>query len=560
MNIVVIGGVAGGMSAAARIRRNDEDANIIVLEAGEYVSFANCGLPYHVGGDISSRDSLLLHTPESLHTRANLDVRIRHEVVHIDRAEKVLDVDTPEGRIQIQYDKLLLATGAKGVVPRIKGIDHQAVNTLRTIPEMDSLKEKISQARKRAEAEKRHARAVVIGGGFIGLEAVEALVQLGLDVTLADLAPHVLPPIDEDLAPYLAEELEKRGVKLKLGVAADEIRGEENGQATVVFNDGTESRADVVLLSVGVLPRSELARDAGLDLADNGAIVVDEFQLTSDANIWAVGDAATVTLGTGGQASAMLAGPANRQGRIAADSMCGVKTISRKPVLRTAVVRVFDQIAAVTGCRRRELDEADVKYVTVRLHAPHHVGYFPGAETIHMLGFFSEDDGALLGAQAVGKAGVDKRIDVLATAIRAGMTADDLAEVELTYSPPVGAAKDPVNMLGFVAQNHLSGYSKLIQPEDIPDARSQGIILDVRNPAEVANWALADSLKIPLGELRDRISQVRDASAGKPIYVHCASGIRSYLAVRILLGNGLEAYNIAGGEASLRIAQKLGKL
>lgn len=552
MQIVIIGGVAGGMSAAARMRRIDESANIIVLEAGKYVSFANCGLPYHLGGEIEKRDSLLLHTPESLRVRANLDVRVGNYATAIDRDAKEVEVLADGVTSRISYDKLLIATGASAIVPNIVGADNPAVSTLRTIPELDGVIERADAAIAGAAAAGRAPRATVLGAGFIGLETVEALRGRGFEVDLVDLADHVLPPIDGDLAIYLAAELEANGVRLHLSAAAQEISDAADGGVNVSLSTGESVPADLVVMSVGVRPNSELAAAAGLELGERGTIKVDENMQTSDPSIWAVGDAVEVGFATGRRGAVMLAGPANRQGRSAADAMFGRTVTKQQPVLGTAVVRVFEQVAAVTGAGRRELIAAGIDPIVVRLHAENHAGYYPGAQMMHMLGFFDPETGALLGAQAVGKEGVDKRIDVLATAIRAGMTADDLAELELTYSPPIGSAKDPVNMMGFVAQNHLDGFAPLWQPDNLDAAREQGIILDVRNPGEVKGWKLSDSINVPLPELRDRVSEVVEAAAGKPVFVHCRSGVRSYLATRILRNAGVDARNIAGGELSLK--------
>lgn len=582
MNIVIIGGVAAGMSAAARMRRIDESANIVVLEAGNYVSFANCGLPYHLAGEIEERDDLLLHTPASLRERANLDVRINTSAIRINREDKTVDVEGPNGSESVPYDKLLITTGAAPIVPNIKGADHPAVSTLRTVPELDGLIERAQSAIEKAKVAGRKPRAAVLGAGFIGLETVEALVHRGFEVDLIDLADHVLPPLDVDLSLYLGDELEARGVRLHLNAAAESISdvkdarsnsaadsftvrpaeqeaSPEDGAVVIGLSTGESVRADVVVMSVGVRPNSELAKEAGLDLTERGAVVVGSDLRTSDPHIWAAGDVIEVPFSWGESGSVMLAGPANRQGRTVADAMLGRSVSAQPPVLRTAVVRVFDQYAAVTGATRRELDANGTNYEVVRIHAAHHAGYYPGAETVHILGFFDVDSKKLLGAQAVGKAGVDKRIDVLATAIRAGMTAGDIAQLELTYSPPVGAAKDPVNMLGFVAENVLDGFAPQWQPDKLDKARERGKILDVRNPGEVAQWSLSDSLNVPLPELRDRIDEVREWAGNDYVFVHCASGVRSYLAQRILVNSGIEAFNIAGGATSLRTAERLGQ-
>lgn len=554
MKLVVVGGVAGGMSAATRARRLDEHAQIVVFEAGPYVSFANCGLPYHVAGEIEKRDSLLLHTPESLAKRAALDVRINTEVIAIDRDAKTVTARGPEGEYTESYDKLILSPGAEAVDPPFSGTDHPAVFPLRTIPQMDELIAKVEDVLA-AKASGKPARAVVLGAGFIGLEAVEALVHRGFDVTIVEFAPHVLPPLDADLASAVHDELTKHGVHLRLGVGASAIVEGEDGAARVELTDDTAVEADLVVLSVGVRPRSELAKAAGLDLGERDTILVDENQVTSDPDILACGDAVQVEFADGRRGPVLLAGPANRQGRRAADQALGHRTTPQQPVLATAVVRVFDLVAAVTGSNTRTLTQAGIDHRVIRIHGAHHAGYYPGATQIHLNATFSPD-GKLLGAQAVGENGVDKRIDVLATAIRAGMGADDLAELELTYSPPIGAAKDVVNMLGFVAQNVLSGEAPTWDFEDYEDVLASDLVLDVRGEAEAERSGvnIPGALLVPLPQLRDRLDEVREAAAGRPIAVHCASGLRSYLAQRILQAHGLQVRNFTGGSMSLKFA------
>lgn len=554
MKLVVVGGVAGGMSAATRARRLDEHAQIVVFEAGPYVSFANCGLPYHVAGEIEKRDSLLLHTPESLAKRAALDVRINTEVIAIDRDAKTVTARGPEGEYTESYDKLILSPGAEAVDPPFSGTDHPAVFPLRTIPQMDELIAKVEDVLA-AKASGKPARAVVLGAGFIGLEAVEALVHRGFDVTIVEFAPHVLPPLDADLASAVHDELTKHGVHLRLGVGASAIVEGEDGAARVELTDDTAVEADLVVLSVGVRPRSELAKAAGLDLGERDTILVDENQVTSDPDILACGDAVQVEFADGRRGPVLLAGPANRQGRRAADQALGHRTTPQQPVLATAVVRVFDLVAAVTGSNTRTLTQAGIDHRVIRIHGAHHAGYYPGATQIHLNATFSPD-GKLLGAQAVGENGVDKRIDVLATAIRAGMGADDLAELELTYSPPIGAAKDVVNMLGFVAQNVLSGEAPTWDFEDYEDVLTSDLVLDVRGEAEAERSGvnIPGALLVPLPQLRDRLDEVREAAAGRPIAVHCASGLRSYLAQRILQAHGLQVRNFTGGSMSLKFA------
>ena len=554
MKLVVVGGVAGGMSAATRARRLDEHAQIVVFEAGPYVSFANCGLPYHVAGEIEKRDSLLLHSPESLAKRAALDVRINTEVIAIDRDAKTVTARGPEGEYTESYDKLILSPGAEAVDPPFSGTDHPAVFPLRTIPQMDELIAKVEDVLA-AKASGKPTRAVVLGAGFIGLEAVEALVHRGFDVTIVEFAPHVLPPLDADLASAVHDELTKHGVHLRLGVGASAIVEGEDGAARVELTDDTAVEADLVVLSVGVRPRSELAKAAGLDLGERDTILVDENQVTSDPDILACGDAVPGVFADGRRGPVLLAGPANRQGRRAADQALGHRTTPQQPVLATAVVRVFALVAAVTGSNTRTLTQAGIDHRVIRIHGAHHAGYYPGATQIHLNATFSPD-GKLLGAQAVGENGVDKRIDVLATAIRAGMGADELAELELTYSPPIGAAKDVVNMLGFVAQNVLSGEAPTWDFEDYEDVLASDLVLDVRGEAEAERSGvnIPGALLVPLPQLRDRLDEVREAAAGRPIAVHCASGLRSYLAQRILQAHGLQVRNFTGGAMSLKFA------
>lgn len=553
MKLLIIGGVAGGMSAAARARRLDETAEIIVFEAGPYVSFANCGLPYHVAGEIEDRDSLLLHTPETLAKRAALDVRINTTVTAIHRENKTVTAVGPHGEYTESYDKLILSPGAVPVEPPIEGTDHPRVSTLRTIPEMDTVVAQVEQAL--AAETTRPARAVVLGAGFIGLEAVEALAHRGLSVALVEFVDHVLPPLDADLASILHTELKDKGIDLHLGVGAQTITEADSGDGVhVSLTDGNVLDADLVLMSVGVRPNSQLAEAAGLKLGERGAIVVDDDQVTSDPNILACGDAVQVTFADGRRGPVLLAGPANRQGRRAADKALGHRTIPQQPVLATAIVRVFDQVAAVTGSSTRVLTEQGIDHRVIRIHGPNHAGYYPGASQIHLNATFSPE-GRLLGAQAVGKDGIDKRIDVLATAIRAGMTADDLAELELTYSPPFGAAKDIINMLGFVAGNVLSGETPTWDYTDIEDVRENDFILDVRGVREAERAVgLDEATVIPLPELRERLDEIEAAAGDRDIAVYCASGLRSYLAQRILQAHGYQVRNFTGGAVSLRCA------
>jgi NADPH-dependent 2,4-dienoyl-CoA reductase/sulfur reductase-like enzyme/rhodanese-related sulfurtransferase len=564
LKIVIVGGVAGGMSAAARARRLDEHADIIVLEQGDYVSFANCGLPYYLSGEIARRDSLLLHTPASLAMSLNLDVRIGHRVTEIDRQAHEVTVQTEDGTYRLPYDALLLAPGAVAVRPPITGLDHPAVHALRTVPDVDALRQSIEGLLSEHQPD-QPPHAVVIGAGFIGLEAVEALASRGLKVHLVELADHVLPPIDAELAPLLADELAAHGVDLRLSVSAQAIApvaqlaaveevGESSstGAVTVTLSDGATLTADLVIVNVGVRPASALAREAGLDVGPTGAISVDADQRTSDPHIWAVGDAVEVTQAvTGARIPVPLAGPANRQGRRAADSICGRRTTPQASVLGTAIVRVFGLTAATTGANQTTLRRAGIEHEVVHIHTGHHAGYYPGSEQMHLVASFAPD-GTLLGAQGVGRAGVDKRIDVLATAIRANMTADDLAELELAYAPPYGSAKDAVNMLGFVAQNVLEGILPQWQAWDLADAMATTLVLDVRSRSEFAAGHVDDALNIPHLELRQRLDEVRQAANGRRVSVYCASGVRSHLATRVLLGEGFDARNLSGGWLTLQ--------
>lgn len=528
----------------------DERAEIVVLEQSEYVSFASCGLPYRLSGEIQHRDDLLLHTPATLDAALALDVRTGSRVTAVNRDRRTVSVTTEGGSYELAYDALLLSPGAVAVRPPIEGMDHPAVHALRTVPDLDGVDEHV--ARLVAGGGPGHRpRAVVVGAGFIGLEAVEALVARGLDVDVVELADHVLPPLDAELAPVLAAELRSHDVGLYLGVSARAVTEGADSPLSVVLSDGTALSADLVLVNVGVRPASELARDAGLELGRQGAIRVDEDQRTSDPHIWAVGDAVEVVhAATGAVGPVPLAGPANRQGRRAADAMLGHRTTPQGSVLSTAIVRVFGLTAAVTGANQHTLARAGIPHEVVRIHPGHHAGYYPGAEPVHLVASFSPD-GRLLGAQAVGRAGVDKRIDVLATALRAGMTADDLAELELAYAPPYGSAKDPVNMLGFVAQNVLDGTMPQWHAADLDDVLADTLVLDVRSQVEFDRGHLKGALLIPHTELRARLPEVHAAAAGRPVSVLCASGVRSHVATRVLLSEGLDARNLSGGWLTL---------
>lgn len=542
MRLVVVGGVAGGMSAAARARRLSEDAEIIVLESRGEVSFANCGLPYFVGGEIEDKEQLLVHTPASLSASLGLDVRVNTDVVAIDTKNRVITLSDSDGTSELSYDELILSPGASAIRPPIPGLDSPRVHTLRTVPDAVGLKAAVEGAR----------TAVVMGAGFIGLEAAEAMQMQGLRTAVVELAPHVLPPLETEMAQLVRDELVRLGIAIHDGVSAIAVeQGEDHD--VVVLSDGTRLDADIIVLSVGVSPDTRVWEEAGVT-CDRGAILIDELGRTAVEHIWAVGDAtASADLVTGARRPVALAGPANRSGRLVADAIMGKRGHVLPGLAGTAIVRVGALTAALTGANRRSLDEAGVEYHTIHLHPLNHAGYFPGATQIHLMMHF-KTDGRVLGAQAVGNDGVDKRIDVLAVAIKAGFTVHDLMDLDLAYSPPYGSAKDPVNMAGMMGCNVLDGTLKLWHAEDVEDVVASSLVLDVRSAAEVADGHLAGSLNVPHIELRDRMEEVRAAANGRPVSVLCASGVRSYLALRQLDHAGLQATNLSGGMLTFRAA------
>ena len=543
MRIVIVGGVAAGMSAAARARRHDESAEIIVLERGPEVSFANCGLPYHVGGEIPHEGSLLLHTPETLRASLNLDVRTGHDVTAIDTAAKAVTVASTSGVEDLSYDALILAPGAVAIRPPLPGLDSPRVRTLRTVADAVTLKKWVDDGA---------TRGVVLGAGFIGLEAAEALRHRGLEVDVVELAPHVLPPLEREMASVVTTQLRNLGIRVHAGVAAESVEVGDD-EDVVVLADGTRIPTDLVVLSVGVRPDTAFVETAGIETA-RGAIVVDDRGRTSAEGVWAAGDAVISTDAvTGVQRPVPLAGPANRAGRLIADDIFGMA--GGRPIpqpVGTAIVRVGEITAAMTGANRASLDAAGIDYTTIHLHPMQHAGYFPGASTVHLIVHVSTDDGRVLGAQAVGYEGVDKRIDVLATAIRAGLPATDLMDLDLAYSPPYGQAKDAVNLVGMVAENVENGRLKLWYADELDQMRESALILDVRTPREYSSGHIEGSLNIPHTELRERIDEVREAAQGRPMAALCAAGVRSNIAYRILVGNGFDAFSLSGGTQTLR--------
>lgn len=535
MKIVIVGGVAGGMSAATRLRRLNEEAEIIVLEKGPYVSFANCGLPYYVSGEIEERSNLLVQTPEKLEARFRLDVRPNNEVVAIDPEQKVVTVQAKEDSYTLTYDKLILSPGAKPFIPPAKGLtEAENVFTLRSVPDVDAITAYLE--------EHQPKKAVVIGAGFIGLEMAESLVHKGLDVTIVEKAPHILPPFDEEMAAFIANELKENGVTLYTGVAAEAF---ENKGKTLVLENGEQLESDLTLLSVGVQPASELAEKAGIKTGLRGGILVDEHYETSQKDIYAVGDAIVVKQQiTSEDALISLASPANRQGREVADVISGLKR-TNKGSIGTAIVRVFHLAAASTGLNERQLKQAEKEYDSIHIQGKSHAGYFPNAKTVLLKLLFHPKTGEIYGAQAIGEDGIDKRIDILATAIKAGMTVFDLPELEFTYAPPFGSAKDPVNMAGYAAMNVVEGLSDNVQWYELESLQEAGALLvDVRSAAEnQQTGSIADSINIPLDELRGRLEELpKDRS----LIVSCHSGLRSYIAERILKQNGFNVKNLDG--------------
>ncbi|MBY4972239.1 FAD-dependent oxidoreductase [Streptococcus suis] len=542
MKIIIVGGVAGGMSAATRLRRLMEDAEIIVFEKGPFVSFANCGLPYYISGEIAEHDSLLLQTPESLRNRFNLDVRPYHEVININPDLQTVTVQTSNGEIMESYDKLILSPGAKPVIPPLKGIaEAENLFTLRNVPDLDKIMAKLEQI--------NSGKAVVIGAGFIGLEMAENLALKGLTVTLVEQAPHVLPTFDLEMARYIETELSEKGVHVMTGQSVTAFH--DKGQILELSN-GQTLASDITILSVGVAPDSELASQAGIELGLRGGILVDQNYQTSQKHIYAVGDAIIVKQEiTGQDALISLASPANRQGRQVADVIAGLPRKNRGSI-GTAIVKVFDLAAASTGLSERAVQALGYKHAVVHTTGKDHAGYYPGATDIVLKLIFSPTDGKIFGAQAVGKKGIDKRIDVLATAIKAGLTIFDLPELELTYAPPFGSAKDPVNMIGYAAMNIAEGISQNIQWHQLEEELAAGkILLDVRNPAELQNGQFMNFLHIPLDQLRDRIDELDPA---KEYIVSCHSGLRSYIAERLLKEMGFTVKNLDGAYSLYKMA------
>ena len=530
MKIVIIGGVAGGMSAATRMRRLDADAEIVVIEKSGHVSYANCGLPYYVGGVIEEEEALLLQTPSSLYARFRLDVRIASEVTAIDPVKKTVQVlnELTSESYELNYDKLVLSPGASPVVPPIPGIERAL--TLRTVEDVEKIF---------ARVEQKPTTAVVIGGGFIGVEIAENLIHKGIATTVVEASPQLLAPLDPEMATLVAKEMERNGVSLYLGVDATNI-----SENSVQLNNGVEIPAELIILAIGVRPDTKLAKDAGLTIGTRGGISVDEFNRTSNHDIYAVGDVAEKTDAIDGSSTLVpLANLANRHGRVVADHIAGRATRPVKTI-GTAIVKVFDLMIAATGWNEKRLANSDRKYQVIHSHPNSHAGYYPGAQQMSLKLIFDSKTGEILGAQGIGVEGVDKRIDVIATAIRGGITAPELADLELAYAPPFGSAKDAINMLGYISENILSGLLETAQWNEIEQFKEKGFeLLDVRALSEFAAGSIPGAKSMPVDEIRNRVSELTN----KNILVNCQVGQRGHTASMLLKELGYNAINLDGG-------------
>lgn len=545
MKVVIIGGVAGGATAAARIRRLDETAQIVVFEKSGFISYANCGLPYYIGGTINNKEALTLQTPESFYSRFRVDMRVHHEVTAINADNKTVTVTnlrTGE-KFEESYDKLLISTGAKPTTPPFEGINRNNIFTLRTVEDTLKIKDYINTNKPRT--------AVVAGGGFIGLETAENLRELGIDVTIVQGHSQLMTPFDSDIVPFIHAKLRQHGINLVLNHMVDGFEEKDGKTFVKLKNVDTISTtnaisADMVILAIGVTPDTGLAQNAGISLGMKGSIVVNERMETSLPDIYAVGDAVQIqNFVTGDDTLISLAGPANKQGRIAADNICGGNS-HYTGGQGSSIIKVFDLTAAATGINEHTANEAGISFDKVILSPMSHAGYYPGGKMMTLKVLFERETYRILGAQIVGYDGVDKRIDVLATAIRAGMKAYDLAELDLAYAPPYSSAKDPVNMAGFMIENIKNNIVKQWYYEDVDKLPHDGSVtlLDTRTKGEYAGSHIDGFVNIPVDELRERLDELDKT---KPVYIICQSGLRSYIASRILTGNGFNTYNFAGG-------------
>jgi CoA-disulfide reductase len=533
--VLIVGGVAGGATAAARLRRLDEQAEIIMFERDEYISFANCGLPYYIGGKITDREDLIVQTPEAMKARFKIDVRIQSEVIAVDTGTKKVTVRSEaKGVYEESYDYLILSPGAKPLKPNIPGINSQKILTLRNIRDTDKIKTYIDRQGVNS--------AIIVGGGFIGIEMAENLRERGLSVTIVEAAPHILAPFDSDMVVMLEKELVDNGVSLQLNDGVKLFNDQEN-KVEITLNSETKLSADLIILAIGVTPDTGFLKDSGIKLGPRGHIVVDDYLQTSAENVYAAGDAVEVVDWVTRQKTAIpLAGPANKQGRIAADNVAGLNS-TYKGTQGTAILKVFNLTAAATGANERTLQKANIPYKLIYIHPASHATYYPGATPLSLKLLFT-DEGRILGAQAIGAQGVDKRIDVIATVLRFNGTVDDLAELELAYAPPYSSAKDPVNMAGFVAQNVVENKSHTIAWKDINQLGEDYLLVDFRTPREFAQGHFSGAINMPLDSLRERISEL---DPKKKIIGYCRVGLRGYLADRILSQNGLDVLNVTGG-------------
>jgi NADPH-dependent 2,4-dienoyl-CoA reductase/sulfur reductase-like enzyme/rhodanese-related sulfurtransferase len=530
MRIVIIGGVAGGMSAATRMRRLDADAEIIVIEKSGHVSYANCGLPYYVGGVIEEEDALLLQTPASLHARFRLDVRIASEVASINPVKKLVVVknEITKESYELNYDKLVLSPGATPVVPPIPGIERAM--TLRTVEDVEKIFNRVAE---------KPSSAVVIGGGFIGVEIAENLIHRGIKTSVVEAAPQLLAPLDPEMASLVAKEMIKNGVDLHLGTSAQSI-----SDSSVTLSNGVELQAEMIILAIGVRPDIALAKAAGLTIGTRGGIHVDDFNRTSNLDIYAVGDVAEKTDAIDGSSTLVpLANLANRHGRVVADHIAGRSTRPVKTI-GTAIVKVFDLMIAATGWNEKRLVASDRTFRVIHTHPNSHAGYYPGAKQMALKLIFDAKSGEILGAQGVGIEGVDKRIDVIATAIRGGITAPELADLELAYAPPFGSAKDPINMLGYIAENMMSGLLETAQWSQIDEFEDRGFqLVDVRTSSEYAAGNIPGAMSMPVDEIRNRVAELTN----KDVLVNCQVGQRGHTATMLLKELGFNAINLDGG-------------
>lgn len=535
--ILIVGGVAGGATAAARLRRLDEKSHIVLFERGEHISFANCGLPYYIGETIKDRQKLLVQTVEGMNARFKLDIRNLSEVTKINREQKTVTVRNlrNDEEYEESYDTLILSPGAKPIFPNIEGVSEaNNIFTLRNIPDTDRIKGYVDNEKPK--------RAVIVGGGFIGLEMAENLAERGVEVTVVEMANQVMAPLDYEMATIVHAHLIKKGVKL---ILEDGVKAFRDNGNVIELSSGTLLNTDMTILSIGVRPENQLAVDAGLNVGARGGIQVNEYLQTNDENIYAIGDAIEVTDYINGQPAMIpLAGPANRQGRIAANNIYG-KAEKYQGTLGTSVAKVFDITVAATGNNEKRLKQLNMEYKSIHTHPGSHAGYYPGSAPIALKLLFEPETGRILGAQAVGVDGAEKRIDVIATAIKGGLTVFDLTDVELAYAPPYSSAKDPVNMAGYVASNILNGEVDIVQWHEIDEIVAQGgLLIDVRDAVERKMGFIKGSINIPLNDLRDHLNEL---PKDKTIYVSCQVGLRGYLASKILSENGFEVKNVDGG-------------